>query len=364
MDEMTPLLATEQVRGDLLSCYSTATAGLLRTMGVPDVLALGTQVFLGVRRVGALTEFLHYHTPLVGDGVLYRVELRRCGAADPGTAAQAVSRQARQVGAVVVTGCTTRLSWIETGGEEPAPHWFLAAPTGDPSGEMLVDDRFTWIDDAGEHPGFTGPLPAAQVGALAWSPPPVSPQQSSRERWALGDHRDRPSWSADLPWQWLEVAGTEAMGADTVEFGRTMLGRTVNGQITDARVAAHGWAVGAAAFDALGEWLETGLSDPATYLCNNDFWVAARNRQMAAVSLRHLSRARVSHGPGRLGELGELGDWVDSTLVPAWTGLVRAMRYNSLRVTRGRQPRPGVLTELRSIADLEDRFRTRLRDAL
>ena len=79
---------------------------------------------------------------------------------------------------------------------------------------------------------------------------------------------------------------------------------------------------------------------------------------MAAVSLRHAGRARVSGG------LGELGDWVESTLVPTWLSLVRTMRYNSLRVARRSRPRPSALTELRSIAALEDQFRTRLSDAL
>ncbi|GAA4057081.1 hypothetical protein [Actinomadura miaoliensis] len=355
MHEMTRPAGTGEVRGDLLSCYSTAAAGLLRAIGVPDVLAFGTQLFLGVRRSGSLMEFLHYHTPLTGDGELYRVDLHRRGAAAPGEAADAIVRHAHETGAAIVTGRTTHLPWIETGDAEPAPHWFLVRPG--PPGRVEVDDRFLWTDDAGLHPGFVGTVPAAEVGAYAWSPPPPGPEQASRERWALGDRRDRPPWSPERPWQWLELTGRRV--PDTAGFAAVMLTRTATARIADPEVAAHGWACGRAAFDVLREWLEKGLADPATYRHNNDFWVASRNRKMVAASLRH---ARL---PGQGPEaLEELSDWVGSTLVPAWTALVRALHYNARRVTTGGRPRPNALTALHAVADLEDDFRTRLGDVL
>lgn len=354
MHEMTRPAEAEAVRGDLLSCYSTATAGLLRSFGVPDVLVFGTQLFLAVRRSGELMEFLHYHTPLTGDGDLYRVDLQRHGAAEPEAAAEAIVRHARDAGAAIVTGRTTHLPWIETGnGVEPAPHWFLVTP-GEP-GALLVDDRFRWTDDAGTHPGFVGTVPASRVGPFAWSPPPVSAEQASRERWALGDRRERPPWSDERPWQWLEAGGCAPPEAGAAEFAAAMLARTADARIVDPRVAAHGWAAGRAAFDALHDWLENGLADPATYRHNNDFWVAARNRKMVAASLRH---ARL---PGRDGGgLAELGGWAAERLVPSWTALIRALHYNARRVAAGGAPRPGVLDSLRAIADLEDGFRQRL----
>lgn len=355
---MTALTRLQPVRGDFLSCYSTAVAGLLRAVGVPDVFALGGQLLLGVRRLGDIPEFLHYHTPLAGDGVLYRVDARRRGAASAAAAAEGLRREAERVGTVIVTGCTTQLPWIKTDGVEPAPHWFLAWPTEPDSDQLFVDDRFTWIDDAGEHEGFAGRLPAAEVGTLAWSPQPVSPEQASRERWAWGDQRCRPDWSNDRPWQWLEVADVRIGGADDVELGRIVLSRTAAGAIVDPGVAGFGWAVGAAAFETLAHLFDEGLTKAATYRCGNDLWVAGRNRLMIAEALRQAELAGVATG------LRALGDWVDERLVPAWTTLVRTVRYNTLRVERGTRPRTGILAELRRISALEDEFRARLADAL
>ncbi|GAA2437798.1 hypothetical protein GCM10010191_61020 [Actinomadura vinacea] len=355
MHEMTQPTQSGDVRGDLLSCYSTATAGLLRAVGVPDVVVFGTQLFLGVRRAGPIMEFLHYHTPLTGHGELYRVDLHRRGATGPEEAAEAIVRHARETGAVIVTGRTTHLPWIETGGAEPAPHWFLVRPG--PPGRVEVDDRFLWTDDAGLHAGFVGSVPVPAIGAYAWSPPPPGPEQASRERWALGDRRDRPSWSEGRPWQWLELTGRHVPG--TADLAAVMLARTARARIADPRVAAHGWACGRAAFDALENWLEDGLTDPATYRHNNDFWVASRNRKMVAASLPHVRLPQDRHGA-----LGELGAWAGSTLVPAWTTLVRALHYNARRVATGGRPRPDALAALTAVADLEDHFRTRLDDAL
>jgi hypothetical protein len=341
------------VRGDLLSCYSTAIAGLLRTVGIPDTTVLGAQLFLGVHHSDdGLIDFLHYHTPLVGDGQHFRVELRRCGAPEPEVAAVRIAEHTQRVGATVVTGATSQLDWIDTAGTEPAPHWFLAFP-GDPSGErLLVDDRFTWIDDAGEHTGFSDTLASTRVGRLAWSPLPVSPHQASRERWALGDHRLRPQWTGQKPWQWLEVRAVEQHTLDT-ELANAMLARTVEGRVTDSTVATHSWTVGSAAYALLADVLEDGIANPDTYRCNNDLWVAARNRDMVAASLPYI-RA----------DLAELGEWVSANLTPAWTALVRAMRYNSLRVATGGKPRRRVRTELDTIATLEEQFRARLSDVL
>ncbi|MFC5744463.1 hypothetical protein [Actinomadura rugatobispora] len=360
---MDRLTLTGPVRGDLLSCYGTATAGLLRSVGVPEELAMGTQLFLGVRRAGSLVEFLHHHTPLVGDGVLYRIDLRRRGATEPRAAGEAMARHAEARGVAVVTGCSAHLDWIGAGGSDTAPHWFLVRPSDGssdgPSGTFQVDDPFTWTDGAGRHhPGFAGPFPSTGIGSLAWSPPPLGPQQTSRERWALGDRRDRPSWSDGRPWQWLEVAGAEVADAGAAEFGRLMCHRTVQGRITDPEVAAHGWATGPDAFTVLAEWLESGLSESATYAHKNDFWVAARNRKMVAASLQSPRCAKVSAG------LEQVGAWTESILVPAWTALVRTLHYNALSIARGRRPRPGVLADLRTIAELESRFRERLADAL
>ena len=116
------------VRGDLLSCYSTAVAGVMRLVGLSYLAAIGGQLFLGVRRRGEILEFLHLHTPLVGDAGTFSLPLTRRGAPDPVTAGRAIAEQAADRGGVVVTGATPSLPWISSHEVEPAPHWFLVTP--------------------------------------------------------------------------------------------------------------------------------------------------------------------------------------------------------------------------------------------
>ncbi len=364
----------EPVRGDLLSCYSTAVAGLLGTLGIPHLLAFGAQLFLGARTDGQLTEFLHYHTPLTGDGELYRVDLCRRGAADPEAAAGAIVEEAASHGVAVVTGCTTDLPWLDTGTVDPAPHWFLLRSTADrstadrsssdrsgsePGGGLLhVDDRFTWVDDAGEHLGHTGTVARSDLGALAHSPLPVNAEHLSRERWALGDSRVRPSWSDERPWQWLACGSTEVSAAEPVEWGRTLLGRTAEGAISSPEVAAEGWSVGRAAFDILADTVAAQMTEPGATRNHNDLWVASRNRLMFVAGLRQAHETGVAPG------LDALADWVDENLLPSWAILIRTMRYNALKVAAGSRPRLSVLDDIRRIGALEEDVRDRLGKSL
>lgn len=342
------------VRGDLLSCYLTAAAALLAAHGVDQTLAVGGQLFLGVRREGDLLEFLHYHTPLAGDGGLYRLELRRCGAEDSGAAAAAIAGEAARTGIALVTGSTDTLPWCDRGEAVPAPHWFVVRPSAGGAGRLDIDDRFTWIDEYGEHRGFRGAVAVERVGRFAYSPPLPDAVQASRERWALGDRRERPDWSGQRPWQWLECARRPAGEVPAVDLGRAVLERTARGEVTDAAVAAQGWATGRAAFDEMADVFDAGSADPRTYRCQTDLWVALRNRQLFAVALRHAQHSGVADG------LAEVGAWVDAQLVPAWTGLVRSTRYNMLRVGQGIRPHAGAPHELRRIGALEDEARDRV----
>lgn len=358
--------ADPPVRGDLLSCYSTAAAGLLAALGVRQLSAVGGQLFFAVREDQGLTEFLHHHTPLTGDGLLYRLVLERHGAADPDAAGAAIAAEAERVGAVMVTGHTGGLPWLEPDPEQPAPHWFLARPaagtstgegSGEPGGGLIVDDRFTWIDDAGEHLGHTGPVARASVGVLADSPPPPNAEHASRERWALGDDRPRPAWSAQRPWQWWQCPTAEIGQAEPVEWARVVLWRSAAGALTDPAVAAAGWTTGRAAFEALADKFEALLTDPAAYRYHNDLWVASRNRLVFAQALRHAEALGASTAPGGL---AELADYVEEAVVPAWDLLVRTMRYNAIRVSRGSRPRPSVITELRRLGALDQQVTGRL----
>ena len=346
------------MRGDLLSCYVTAADAVLAAHGVDQTLAVGGQMFLGLRRDGDLIEFLHYHTALAGDGDLYLIDLRRRGAARAQRAAEAIAEEAARTGIALVTGAIGTLPWCDRGDGSSAPHWFVVRPAAGGADLLDVDDRFTWIDEHGEHAGFRGSVAAGQIGEFAYSPPPADAEQASRERWALGDRRDRPDWSERRPWQWFESSCRTTVSAPAAELGRAVLERTVHGTPTDAAVAAQGWLTGRAAFDEMADMLDARLADPAAYQCQTDLWVALRNRQFFAVALRHAQALGVADG------LGEVGGWVDEQLVPAWSGLVRAMRYNMLRVAQGVRPHTSAPRELRRIGALEDEARGRLAAAL
>lgn len=348
----------EGVRGDLLSCYVTAAVAVLAAHGVDQTLAVGGQMFLGLRRDGDVLEFLHYHTPLAGNGDLYRIDLHRRGAADAGTAAEAIASEAERTGIALVTGAIGTLPWCDRNDGSSAPHWFVIRPAADGAAMLDIDDRFAWIDEYGEHPGFRGPVAAEKIGEFAYSPPPADAEQVSRERWALGDRRDRPDWSGQRSWQWLESSSRTTGSAPAAELGRTVLERTVLGIPTDAAVAAESWVTGRAAFDEMANMLDARLADPDAYRCQTDLWVALRNRQFFAVALRRAQSVGVADG------LGEVGDWVEEHLVPAWSGLVRAMRYNMLRVAQGVRPHTSAPQELRRIGALEDEARDRVATAL
>ncbi|MFI0939396.1 hypothetical protein [Streptomyces sp. NPDC021020] len=350
--------AADGVRGDLLSCYSAAFAACLAAYGVDQNLAVGGQLFLGLRRDGELLEFLHHHTPLSGDADFYRLDMRRRGAADPESAAESIRAEAERRGIALVTGSTGTLPWIDRGSALPAPHWFVVRPSAGSTGQVAVDDRFTWLDEHGDHPGFQGTVAAAEVGRLAWSPLPVGAEALSRERWALGDPRVRPAWSAARPWQWWECASATVRDASGVGFGRAVLERSSAGAITDPSVASRGWTVGRAAFDELADAMSAGLGEPDTYRCGTDLWVAYRNRQAFAAALHHAQRLGVAGG------LDGVGAWVSGELVPSWAGVTRAMRYNALRVQQGVRPHTGLLPELRRLGELEDEARRRLATAL
>lgn len=353
-----PTCSSGEIRGDLLSCYLTATAALLAAHGIDHNLAIGGQLFLGLRQEADRLQFLHYHTPLAGDGELYRIDLQRHGTADPFSAGKEIAEEAARTGIVLVTGSTSSLPWLDRGDAEPTPHWFVVRPSGENVDLLDVDDRFIWVDEYGEHVGFQGSVPRHEVGKLAHSPLPVNTQQGDRERWALGDRRDRPEWSELRPWQWWECESVMAGDAEAVEAGRVVLERTVQGVLIDTAVRDHGWTTGRAVFEELAEVLDAGLSEPDSYRCNTDLWVALRTRQFFAVGLGHAWRTGVADG------LSTVHSWVEAELVPAWTSVVRAMRYNALRVGQNLRPHVGVLEEIRRIGALEDEARGRLAAAL
>ncbi|WP_262062097.1 hypothetical protein [Streptomyces sp. STR69] len=339
-----------QVRGDLLSCYTAAVAVLMETRGLSHRAVLGGQLFLAVRREGTRCEVVHQHTPLTGDGDTFALPLVRRGAADAEEAGRAVAAAARRDGAVIVTGCAGRLPWLA--GAAPAPHWFAVTCR---AGELEIDDVFTWSDDQGDFGPYRAPVRARDLGPFAACPLPPEPAHRARERLALGSGDAGPAHRLDLPYQWLEPAPAAGPGAGS---GAGVLSRMLGTTAAAPSLPRPGWLTGGAATAALADLLEEAGRTPEVLAVQSDLWVAARGRALFREVLRDEATALL--GPAAAG----LGDWLEEQVLPRWTGVVRAVRYNALRVRRGHPPQRGMARELRRLGALEDELPERLRNVL
>ncbi|MEU8971082.1 hypothetical protein AB0D11_17645 [Streptomyces monashensis] len=350
------------LRGDLLSCYTAAVAVLMETRGLSHRAVLGGQPFLAVRREGTRCEVVHQHTPLTGDGESFTLPLVRRGAADAEEAGRAVAAAARRDGAVIVTGATDRLPWLA--GAAPAPHWFAVTCR---AGRPEIDDVFAWSDDQGDFGSYRAPVEPHRLGPLAACPAPPDPAHRARERLALGGTDAGPAGRTELPYQWLELDPegapgpgdrTDGTGGTGGADGMDVLSRMLHRTAAAPGLAQPGWLTGGAAAVALADLLEEAGRTPEVLAVQSDLWVAARGRALFREVLRDEATALL--GPTAAG----LGDWLEAHVLPPWTGVVRAVRYNALRVRRGHPPQRGMARELRRLGALEDELPDRLRDVL
>jgi hypothetical protein len=352
-----PVEDDRDIPGDLLSCFGTAIAGLQATLGLPWETIIGCQLFTGVRRRGDGLDFLHHHTPLTGEPGLFNMPLRRCGASEWRAAGTAIEAGVARCGAVIVTSRNRNLAWVPSANVPVAPHWLLVRG-GPRPGATEVVDPFSWVDEDGEHAGHVAVYDRAEVGLLAHAGEHLAAPVASRERWALGTAYERPDWSDDRPWQWLEPAARSDF-VDRRTLARTMLHRTAAGEVADPAEAPH-WAVGTEAFALLAAHLDQGGSRPETYEIHNDLWVAARARQLFRRTLTRPT-AREVLAPGAAAAVVSL---LDQEILPAWDTLLKIMRYTALRVARGAPPRRPVVADLERLGDAEARLRSLLTTAL
>ncbi|HXV94628.1 MAG TPA: hypothetical protein VD813_15090 [Pseudonocardia sp.] len=349
--------APDEVPGHLLSCYGAAVAGLLAAVGLPWQTIMGAQLYTAVRLDPdggdpPVLEFLHQHTPLTGDGTSFSLGLARRGAPDPEAAARGIAAEVDRRGAAVVTGHNRTLPWVSSQGVAANPHWFLVR-RGPAPDRMLVSDRFTWTDEAGEHEPYEEILSPASIAAAAWSPRPEG-SAASRERWALGRRADRPEWDAGRPWQWLALTGEPQLAGDERTLARTLLGRTAAAVAPTG--AGGGWATGPDALAAIHRHVERRLDDPATYDVHNDLWVAGRAREL----FRHCAATRGPLAWPDGCDWRAVVELLDREIVPRWASLTRVMQYNAVRVSRGGRPRLSVLADLEILARQEDSLRALL----
>ena len=345
--------AENGVRGDLLSCYTSAVSVLLDALGLPHRILVGAQAALAVRRQGEVLEVVHQHTPLTGDGLLLDLPLRRAGAASAVEAGARVAVAAQRWGAVVVAGDTSVLPWVTGEAGTSEPHWFTVRSRQD---GLLVDDVFRWSDDAGEHTAHRAMVTADALGPLALSPDPGTPEIASRESLALGRRLARPA-GAEHRWQWLEAQGRPVQRVPDAELLTEMLHRVAASPVPRGVAGEPGWLVGAGAFaEIAGVLAERGRS-PEGYALNKDLWACLRSRLLFQDLLCHEGRRLEPR-------LGDLSLWMDEELLPRWRTVIRSLRYSALRAERGFAPQASLFHALDRISALEAQLRDRLSDAL
>jgi hypothetical protein len=343
-------------RGDVLSCFGTAIAQLLDHLSRPHRIFMGCQLATGVRPGVDAVEFRHYHTPL--DSAALGLAVTRHQARSAGEATAGIVAALDRDGAVVLTGTNDHLPWVNPGELGVAAHWVFAAREVAAERSVRVTDPFEWIDDAGEHHAYRDTRAEQETACLAEGSPLPSPYAVSRDRWAFGSAIARPDGGREPGWYWLTAAQPPQGCPPAPEAARELLSRTARPAERQPGGPADGWQWDEDAFGLLAEFIEDGRDAPDTYLIHNDLWVAARCRALFATALA------AAPAQAAAGDLTEVTSWADSQIIPAWTGLLRLLRYNAGRVARGRAPRGGAGAALLFIARQEQQLRLRLGVAL
>lgn len=337
--------AAVAVRGDLLSCYTTAIAGYLASAGLDPMAVLAPQWHLGIRgNCPAELEFQHYHTSLLGDGACYRLDLAPRRAASAAEAHAAIAEEVRRSGTAIVMADTELLPWLVTYEKSSAPHWLLVDGVRS-DGALHVCDRFEWIDDTGQQRASRHWLDAAGVRTLEYrSHLERSRRYRLRERWAFGEEMPPPPAPAGEAgsWRWFERTGREH-GSQAPDLLAEGLRLRSFGQLPPG---AEGELRGGAAIRHLAAVLKPALADPQAYELTNDLWVIGRTRELFLTWL--------TGGEGRRRPWDASRRRAIEEVVAKWNLVARFMHYNAAVVDRGREPRTSVLELLWELAALED----------
>lgn len=360
---MKPETSSRPVHGEVLSCYTTAVADYFESRGVDHELVLGTQLFLAVRRepVEDLSlSFLHYHTPLLQAAPMQPFAMERRTSPEKDEAVESILDELRNSGAVIVVGDTARLPWTVTyGSQEHASHFFVVDQYDSQEETVRVRDMFQYLDERGEQMPFTGYLNLDELAECAIAPPPGNQARHRRELLAFGAEED-PQRVAFSGYQWFEAEAPTRARAFGLEEKIDLLQKTVD--LHSARrirsdTGSGEWHCGTNAIEFVASIIEEELTNPLLYEISDDLWVAGRNREMFALTLRRIGR---ESGQESLQELSRYCESIAQT----WLQATRIMHYNRSALIRGRRPRALVVDLLASAKNAEEELIERIEDAL
>jgi hypothetical protein len=349
------------VNGALLSCYTASLATYMERQGIDHVLAIGTQLFTGVRvdpEGPVRVRLLHQHSPLLGDRPTYSLHLARRECASPSAAARLIAAEGARSGVVVVCGDAFNLPWLVSGGRRHAPHWFVVHHVDTGRGTCRVTDPFEFVNEDGTQEPYAGELRLELLERLAAAPSGCSAAAAARTSAALGIIETAAPAEGCA---WFE-ATRPAVSREVGEWGVLgLLRETVAFHTGRSRRSdlGSGWVPGVDGVRALADCCDRFAEDPVLYDAADDLWVAGRGRALFGVALR-----RAGELAGRRHELDELAAWSDEQLVPRWAALPRIFRYNAALLRRGRRPSPLPGATLRELASLEGRLMARVDELL
>jgi hypothetical protein len=347
------------IPGHLLSCYTSSVASYLAVLGLDPHVPLGSQWFVGVNgdaRDPATVEVRHHHTPLLGDGSRYRVDLRARRSASCREAHELIVAEVKRTGAAIAIVDTERLPWLVTYGKASAPHWIVVNDV-DVHGALHVVDLFEWIDETGEQRAHDGWVAAAELECFAY-PPALErdPRYRSRERLAFGEPLAPPPAPADdaPTWRWFECVGRTDGEASEQQLADRLWARSC-GAAERERIAgelADGDAIG-----RLTDVLDASLDSPAAYALRNDMWVIGRTRELFLEQLVATPPTWLDEGAAR-----SLASGLGAEVVWLWQTISRQLYYSSVMVGYGKPARRTVVEVLREVVLREEAFRHALRE--
>ena len=251
-----------------LTCYTAALGGWLATRR-PDwwrpLLANGP--FLGIRPAGSLWQFDHSPAPWVP---AFGLSVHGCDDWEVAGAAMAGHRASAPV---IVAGDVYRLPWQQGYRRRHAPHWFVLPSYRAPA---EIRDPLELTGPEGVQKPYRAPLEEQALAEWTEALPIGDPVHELRERSVIGP----AAAQLGRRYRWLAPDDTGAAPAAEEQEPYERL---------EGPDACH----------ALADRLAEAGTDPAAYLQVDDFWQAARQRELvvaaAAADPGLLSAAGLTH---------------------------------------------------------------------
>src|SRR5579885_2977683 len=150
------------IRGDLLSCFTTALATYLAHYGIDYTFAFGLQLYLAThfeQRDGLKGAFIHQHRPLTGASSLYTLHLTRCWTNDQSCVLEKLLQEWQKRGHLIAIGDSFHLPWQANYSKKHIPHWFVIEAIDTARQQVLVNDKFEFIDANSTQAAYADWLP-------------------------------------------------------------------------------------------------------------------------------------------------------------------------------------------------------------